>query len=239
MKKLIVLCLLTALWSCKKDPLELPNNGILLRQITVNGKPDQTFEYSGNLLIKENRFGFCEKNPADEFFYSYQGTKLTKLKSVLRGIYSSTTAMCDPASPGDQSEETFEYDSQNRLVKVTRQKSYTEYIYNTKGQVEKLILYGGTNPLTATFKYDAKGNITEASDYSGYITQYEYDDKINPFYVMNQKPSWISPYNKSPNNIIKTTWPQGNYTRTLKYNDLGLPTEIQESNGQTYFFVYQ
>ncbi|MFN8357020.1 MAG: hypothetical protein U0Y10_21380 [Spirosomataceae bacterium] len=236
MKNFLLLLVLLALVGCKKNE-EIIRNSQFLKQITARGKPFQTFEYTGNLLVKENVFGVCEKSPADEYFYTYQGVTLSKLQSVLRSIYSSTVTMCNPASPGELSEETFEYDSQNRLIKVSRQKSYTLYSYNAQGQVEKLTLYGGTNPLTTSFKYDAKGNIIETTDYSGYVTQYEYDDKINPFYLINQKPSWISPFNKSPNNITKIIGSQGNYVRNFTYNALGLPSEMEE-NGQTYYFEY-
>lgn len=240
MKNVIVICCLILLhWSCQNDPTTPSGASPLLRQVTVNGKPYHTFEYQNGQLIKENFFGLCEKNPSDEFFYTYQGQKLTNLKSVMRSLYSSSTAMCDPASAGEQSAETYEYDAQNRLTRVNRSKSYTLYTYNSAGQVEQSVLYGGANPLVATFKYDAKGNIVETTDYSGQVIRYEYDGKPNPFYLIRQKPGWISAFNTSPNNMVKATWVNGGYIRSFKYNTLGLPSSIQEDNGQTYYFEYQ
>lgn len=47
---------------------------------------------------------------------------------------------------------------------------------------------GGTNQYNSTFKYDASGNLVETTDSQGNITQYEFDNKINPYFLMKRSP---------------------------------------------------
>src|SRR5690606_24157754 len=96
---------------------------LLLKQVTVNGKINQSFEYNENRqLLKENFFGLCTSNPQDEYEYTYENKKLIKVESVMRSYFSSTLAICDPLK-GVQSEETFVYDEKGRISKVNRVRS--------------------------------------------------------------------------------------------------------------------
>lgn len=246
MKNLALILLIAISLGCKKesaDPQTPTTPGKRLTSLTLNNKPNITFEFQKGLLVKENSFSFCETNPADEFTYEYTtGGQLSKLKTTTRSIYSSTSALCNPAL-GLKGEEVFTYNSQGKIAKVTRNTdgmigSTTEYTYNAKGLIEKQTILSGQNSLVTTFEYDTKGNLVKQTEPDGQVAYYEYDDKINPYYVINQRPAWVSAFNKSPNNVIKATG-RYNFIRTFKYDADGYPTEVAEDNGFTYQYNYK
>ena len=245
MKNLAIILLIAISFGCKKESAG-PNGpsvqGKKLISITTNNKLNHSFQYEKDLLVKENFFSFCETNPTEEFSYEYQNSKLSMIKTTSRMMYSSTAALCNP-SLGLKAEEIFEYNNAGKIMKVTRKTesavgSTTEYFYNSKGLIEKEILLWGPNSLTTTFEYDSKGNLIKQIDPDGQIAYYEYDNKINPYYLINQRPAWISAFNKSPNNVIKATG-RYNFTRTFKYDAEGYPTEVSEDNGFTYKYNYE
>jgi RHS Repeat len=235
MKKILFLFLLAAASGCRKDT----DNPILLRQIKLDNNVSQSFEYANGLLLKERWFGFCtNNNPLDEFTYFYRNGRLDKLETNARSVYSSMIAACDPAS-GIKSEEKFEYDNQGRLLKVTRTSSYVLFEYNLDNLVQKQVLYqtSGVAINFSTFIYDSRGNLVEVTDDRGNVSRYDYDDKKNPFYLMKQKPGWISPFNISPNNVIKATGFTSFERKITAYHN-NLPVRVVE-NGVNYSYIYQ
>lgn len=240
MKKLAILLLLALGLGCKKESADPQTSGISGKKIislTVSNKPSITFEFDKDLLVKENAYTFCETNPTDEFTYEYANGRISKLKTTLRSMYSSTTALCNPAS-GMKSEETFEYNGKGQLSRIVRVNTTTEFIYNTEGRVEQQIDKSDGKNITTRFEYDTRGNITKVTNGDREVTVYEYDNKINPYYLIRQRPQWISAFNKSPNNVIKAT---GRYSfqRIFKYDTEGYPTEVLEDNGLTYKYNYE
>ena len=244
MKNLTIILLLAFCLGCKKesaDPKTPSTPGKRLTSVTLNNKPYITFEFQKDLLVKENAFTFCETNPTDEFTYEYANGQLNKLKTTMRSMFSSISALCNPAV-GLKGEEIFTYNTQGKIVKVTRKTdtmlgTTTEYVYNARGFIEKQIIIAGQNSLTTTFEYDTKGNLIKETDPDGAVAYYEYDNKINPYYLINQRPAWVSAFNKSPNNVIKATG-RYNFQRTFKYDAEGYPTEVTEDNGLTYQYSY-
>jgi YD repeat-containing protein len=237
MKKLLLLFWLPLCLSCKKDEVTVKEG--FLRQMVVQDKVYQSFEYKSGLLAKEQHFGFaCQDTPVDAFVYQYQNKRLVTLKSTLRSLYSSTSAMCDPAQ-GLSSEEQYAYDPQGKLVRVNRANSHLLFVYNAEGRIERQTLYGsgGTIGIATIFRYDARGNIVEETDASGQTTTYTYDKNPNPFFLMKQRPGWISPYNKSPNNVIRASG-QRQWERTFGYLANGLPKTVLETNGLLYKYIY-
>ncbi|GAB3512890.1 hypothetical protein [Emticicia fontis] len=245
MKNLTLILLIIISLGCKKesaDPKTPTAPGKRFASLTLNNKPYVTFEFQKGLLVKENSFTFCETNPSDEYTYEYNASgQLSKLKTTTRSIYSSISALCNPAL-GLKGEEVFTYNNQGKLMKVTRSMdgvsgTTTEYVYNLKGFVEKQTILAGQNSLVTSFEYDSKGNLIKETDSDGQVAYYEYDDKVNPYYEINQRPAWVSAFNKSPNNVIKATG-RYNFTRTFKYDADGYPTEVSEDNGFTYKYNY-
>lgn len=242
MKNLAIVLLIAISLGCKKESADpQTTSGKKLINITLNNKPYITFEFQKGLLVKENSFTFCETNPTDEFTYEYADGKLSKLKTTTRSIYSSISALCNPAL-GLKGEEVFVYNNQGKIVKVARSMdsfsgTTTDYAYDSKGFIVKQTILGGQNSLISTFEYDSKGNLIKETDADGLVAYYEYDDKINPYYLINQRPAWVSAFNKSPNNVIKATG-RYNFQRTFKYDTDGYPTEVSEDNGFTYKYNY-
>jgi YD repeat-containing protein len=169
----------------------------------------------------------------DEYVYSYKDGRLEKVNSVVRGLYSSMAAMCDPAS-GLHTEEVFSYDNSGRISKVTRPASTTDYIYNQQGFLSKRLIGSGTNN-SFEYVYDSKGNVIKETDPQGRITEYEYDSAPNPFY--QHRPNLATPFTVSPNNIIKVKG-AGSFVRKFEYKS-NMPVRVLEDNGLTYEYHYK
>jgi YD repeat-containing protein len=224
---------------CSDVKKNVDDKFLLLQEIKANNVTNQTFEYSNGFLIKEKQyFAFCS-TPVDEYVYTYQNGKLSKLHSTLRSMYSSTTALCNPAM-GIQQEEQYEYDNKDRLVKVIRPSGYSTFEYNTQGHVAKQIIYlsNGTITQSLIFSYDSRGNIVKEVNSQGNETNYQYDNKKNPFYYIKQKPGWISAFNTSPNNVIKATSTSGGFERKIVQYINNFPQIVEES-GVSFTFIYQ
>ncbi|MDO1445603.1 RHS repeat domain-containing protein [Rhodocytophaga aerolata] len=241
-KALFISILIVVLPSCKKEDGEVfkkPVGQVQLKEIRVDNQIRHSFIYHQTELAEERWFGFdCKNTPTDVFIYVYQQGKLTSLETTLRSLYSSTAALCDP-NTGITTEESYEYDTQGRLHKTIRDNSYTIYDYTTSGLVAKQTLYSSSGTIISTthFRHDARGNIIEEQDAQGNSTQYEYDDQPNPFYLIKQKPGWISAYNKSPNNVLKASGAV-TFDRTIEYFPNGLPRRVLE-NGVYYTYHYE
>jgi len=238
MKSFTMVLITTAtLFACTKENEQ--ESQLRLRKITVNGKTHENFEYTDNgQLKKDDSYGFCTV-PSDEFTYVYKNKRLDSIKSILRGLYSSSAAVCNPLM-GFHSYAAFEYDNQGRINKIKKENSTTEYAYNSSAQVEKQTINGGgANLYVSTFKYDIKGNLIETTDGQGNITHYEFDDKKNPYFLMKRKPDVLIAFYVSPNNVVKII-PSGGAAVEIRYeyNLLDLPAKMFDPNGLTYTFVY-
>lgn len=232
----IALSLLFAIAACKKD--ENSQKTLLLKEVTLSGKINQSFEYDENSqLLKENFFGLCTSNPQDEYEYTYENKKLTKVGSVMRSYFSSTLAMCDPLK-GVKSEETFVYDEKGRISKVNRANSVTEYFYNQQGFIERAIITGGASSIVYRYEHDSRGNVIKETDPQGFVAEYEFDNKKNPLYYIKSRPGTPTPFNLSPNNVIKRK-AGSNYVRKFEYNSEGYPSKVVEDNGETYVYIYE
>ena len=100
------------------------------------------------------------------------------------------------------------------------------------------ILENRNNPKKATYTYDNSGNLIGEVDYDGRRFTYSYDGKPNPLHYIHSQPNWISPFNLSPNNLVKI---EGASTQEIIYTYLanGLPNTMKDPNGMTYQFHYE
>jgi YD repeat-containing protein len=237
MKHFIPLIIVLLFTACTKENDK--DTQIHLRKITVNGKPHENFEYNNyGQLKKDDSYGICTV-PSDEFTYVYKNKQLDSVKGIMRGLYSSTSAICNPLS-GIHSYAAFEYDNVGRISKIKRENSTIEYAYNSNGQVEKQTVNGGgTNLYVSTFNYDSKGNLVETTNSQGDITRYEFDDKINPYFLMKRRPDALIAFYVSPNNVVKIKNP-GSAVIEIKYeyNLSNMPTKMFDPNGLIYTFIY-
>lgn len=237
MKKGLLFLLLIAAFGCKKGSQDY----LRLRKVESTYGLANSYEYNDQgKLIKENSYmGFACSSPVDEYTYVYANGKLDKLQIRMRSLYSSTMTICNPAS-GINSEEQYEYDSRGRILKVSRSASYTVFVYDNRNRVMKHVLYvpGGAAYDSVVYDYDARGNIISQTDGQNRVTNYTYDNKINPFYLIGTKPGWISPYNSSPNNVLKSTGALGAFERKILKYTFDMPSIIEE-NGVKYTYSYQ
>lgn len=240
MRPLLKLAILLLCLACEKEPSMQPASAPFLKQIMVDDKVYMSFEYNEGLLAREARFAAeCEESPLFEFSYVYENGKLSGIRHMTKMLYSNTNKICDPSS-GLRFTTNFEYNTDGMISKVVGDSSYTEFFYNQEGLIEKYVVYDlkGQEYAGNYYEYDPRGNLIQVTYSDGNATHYEYDNKINPFYRMNQRPGWISPFNKSPNNVIKATGRE-NFERTFEYNEEGLPIRLLEDNGLTYSYYYQ
>jgi hypothetical protein len=240
MKGIWSVCAGILCFSCAYETIQKIPSGARLVQVQVDSQVEQTFEYSSDRLTKEFFFDTsCPANPADQFVYIYRNDRLNKLEMNLRGFYSSASIPCKSKSE-KLFEEFFTYDDRGRITKIARKNSYSLFEYNENHLVAKELLYlsNGTPRGWKIFDYDPKGNLIRETDSDGNKTEYEYDNNPNPFYSMSQRPQWISPFNKSPNNVIRAIGTT-KFERTLTYNTEGFPIEILEADGKVYTYRYR
>ena len=242
MKEALIILTFSLLIGCKDTSVDqMLMDGNRLIEVKYNGKIDATFEYQDNKLTKENRFSFCD-NPSDEVFYEYQGEKLSQVRSISRSIYSNSSKICDPNSEGLRNTDILEYEN-NRIIRITRTLStaaISTFVYNSNGRVEKHISSDKSGKIYAetTYKYDFRGNLIEQNGQYG-KTIYEYDNKVNPYYLIRSQPNVISAFTTSPNNVIKASGASNFERRITEYNDKNLPLTIIENNGNIvlkYFY---
>jgi hypothetical protein len=240
MKGIWSVCLGLLCFSCAYETIQKIPAGARLVQVKVNDRIEQSFEYNSDRLTKEFFFDTsCPNHPADQFLYIYRNDRLNKLEMTLHGFYSNSSVPCH-SKAGVSYDEFFKYDETGRIIRISRKNSYSVFEHDADQRITKELLYlsNGTLKNWRTFSYDAKGNLILEIDSNGNKTEYEYDDKPNPFYTMTQRPQWISPFNKSPNNVIRATG-YIKFERTLTYNAEGLPVEILETDGRVYVYGYR
>lgn len=237
MKSVLFIAAISLLVSCTKESTE--NNGGLLKSIMANGAISQSFEYNADgKLVKENNYLFCD-HPADEFTYSYSNNSVSSTESVIRSLYSGTAAICDPAS-GMHAFETYEYDDQQRIKKIIREKSTTTYTYNSAGLVERADHTDGINTSFSTYKYDSRNNLIEEYGSQGQgVNRYEFDTKKNPFYYIKSRPDLITAFNISPNNVVKVIDESSSQLIRYEYNAAGFLVKMFDENGSTYLYQYR
>lgn len=237
MRPLLLIAAVLLLASCSKESAETKNQ--LLKNITVNGAISQSFEYDpAGKLVKENYYSFCT-TPTDEFTHTYKSDNmLLKTASVIRSLYSSSAALCDPAS-GIHSADLFEYDDRQRVKKIIRENSITTYTYNNRGLIEKAEHSNGTAIGFSTYQYDSNNNLVEEYGSQGTnTTRYEFDSRINPLYNIKSRPGIITAFNASPNNVVKII--SGSSTQSIRYeyDAAGFPVKMFDPNGSTYLYHY-
>lgn len=213
MKKIqLVLITLTGLlfWQCQPSTEEIQPliAGTQLQEIKVNNKTNELFLYDANNRLVEYQTFF------DDGTNVWESRRYTwKNNLVVRMEYWSAHAMYLSSwpTPGKpmalQNIETYEYDTQNRLIKTNGYINEKEGLrwyellsYDAQGRKAKKQFYSpdGQATSTETFTYDQQNNVTKWG--SSYWT---YDDRPNPYSFLNVpasfNPSWASPNNATSN----------------------------------------
>lgn len=245
--------LLLAACTNDEDPVVTPIGNtpeLVLSKVIFAGQDTTVFEYDSKKRIVKAVFPAnlsVNSRYYKEFVYDAQGRMVKSTSKLLNGNafgyntfeYSNnvlTKVSSYSRSQGTQDythdfDNFLEYNSAKQVIKqITRKPDkpsseyrYTQYIYNTSGNVVKLLDYVNK----------------ESGPVNDYTVEYTYDNKINAYQRLNF--FGLGPLTFSANNILteKETYPLSgqvkNTNRTYTYNKFGLPTkEIRTSDTNTF-----
>jgi hypothetical protein len=177
MKKLISLFVISFLMlqSCSSgddNPVDTSNQGLLVKQILVDGGSTYTFTYNGNKLSK---LSTIDSEQVYSTFY-YTNELVTQMKTY--------------DSDNDLDYITDFYYSDNNLIKTTYTSStgklefQEDYVNNPNGMVvyTSIDYMQGTPIKSAPIKYYyTNGNLVKIEESSSKITNYTFDSKNSPW----------------------------------------------------------
>lgn len=265
MKKIgIAILICSVIFSCNKDhsPINEVNQTGLLSRILIYDKPYMEFTYSSSGLISEEKsWGSYSKysyNDLDQLVKAehYCDPALVSSNSHVIEEAQKRTEWANPGNITKSSTNTFSYSTDGKFVEANFNgangyQSSAKYELNEKGLVSKDIFYNEGKPSRyLEYQYDGQGNLLRKKHYFTSAggatklsneTEYEYDDKKNPFLPF--KKSLTPGRETNQNNITKETYtlygelPAGIErvqitTRKYEYNDLGYPVTV---DGETVY----
>ena len=181
MKKILCLfgALTFALTSCSSDDDSSgsPSSDLVLLKKTITTDSDGekvtvTYKYNGNKIVS-----ITDSQGEFDRYFTYTGDLITKIEYKL------------PGGAVDQI-NTYEYDSNNRLITFIRVEPFDEwgskevYTYNNDGSVS-IKSYSGDDKTQTVFDGDGKviftdGEVTKITTNYSPSRSYIYDDKNNP-----------------------------------------------------------
>jgi RHS repeat-associated protein len=203
-----------------------------------------------------------EINPAGEVTrYSYRPDgKISE--SLIKGLtswvytYDTRGRLTAKTNPDTDTSHHYTYDPAGQLVGVTDPNgNYTEYIYNSNGQITELIDPAGGRQV---FTYDAAGELAARTDEQGHTTAYTYDNMrrlIRETDALGASRSWqydargfsIAYTDKNNNTnhfrydsagrLLAAVDPAG-YEEQRTYDVRGLVNSVTDKRGHTTRFVY-
>lgn len=258
--KIISICLLfiSVFISCEKNPEVLSVNPEkqLLSKVLIADKLYAEYLYNNESLVIEekSKFDFVENN------YNVKKQLVSSDYYWDKAMLSSDPSVLDAAltrsewvNPDDAVKGLtiqYEYNAQDQLTKTTVSRpsisysEFSEFSYDANGRVSRQTIYG-ENKITGynDYLYDEKSNLVKQMLYYvtstgetelSTITQYEFDNKQNPFKLLSNgtKPG----INTNENNIIKEIYtiqfPIGQdmeqvqlTQNTYEYNTYGYPVK--------------
>ena len=265
MKKIWIVILISILFSsCKKDDepiVERISNGLLSR-VLISGEPYQEYTYTNSgLIYEEKSWGTYTK-----YTYNYDDQLIKQDYYIDPALYSSSTQViaeaqkrkewANPKNVPKSVTNTYSYSKTGQFIeryvdRANGTKDNVKYELNEKGQVSKNIFYNEGKPAGyVDYLYDELGNLIREKHYFistdgktklSNETEYEFDDKKNPYFPFN-KLVWPG-RNTNLNNITKETYtlygeiPVGIErvqitTHTHEYNESGYPIKV---DGETVY----
>jgi len=221
---LMVLLLSVAL-SCKKEGVIIPDmvKVPLIKGVRAADQPQFEYIYNYSRLVSEEKskysytkYNYNEQNQLVKTDYYVSQALLSPDRNILE------SALNQPGLMSFVNTELggtiiFEYNASGQLVRTETLKpresssEYSEYRYDADGRIGREILYWDNNVLGyIDYLYDDRGNLISEALYSisssglaelNTSTQYEFDNKQNPFRSFQRL---LSPgINTNPNNITK------------------------------------
>jgi YD repeat-containing protein len=254
---LITLLFLTVM-SCQKDANLVPVASVvetpliadpeISGQIYVNGVPllkktvdekGRTTEYFYNenkKLVRINYDKDCNVSwLAEERFYYDKDGKL--FKSSLK----SNNCQTGNAYILGLGISSYEYDTQNRIVKKKNDQTELVYEYNPQNRVVKTISKNLTipnaSPTVAEYQYDASNNLTELKSGISLRRYSNFDSKRNP--LTNNPTDFALRNNNYLTFYDKDSWFGNDFTNyTYSYNKFDLPVSRTSDTGEKLTFTY-
>jgi YD repeat-containing protein len=269
--RILTVCLffVTIFLSCKKEDLSdaagpAGSNIVpVLSKVMIDNSSAAEYLYNDAGLLWEEKCKFDltmnSYNAAGQLVSSkyYGNDDVLSSDAAVSDKALAATAWVTLASGKEGGTVTYTYNDNGQLTKTTTTRpslttsEYSEFTYNSNNKINKQTMFWES---VATgyidYVYDSKGNLTSETLYNLpatgtaeliTITNYTYDDKLNPFKLSNKLQ--IPGINTNTNNILKETYTihaaQGSdkvvvSENTYKYNSLGYPT----SQNANITFVY-
>lgn len=221
----LIVLLVSAALSCKKDDAMIPDmvKVPLIKGVRAADQPQFEYIYNYSRLVSEEKSKYSYTN----YNYNEQNQLVTTDYYINQALLSpdqklSESALNQQGLMNLLNTElggtiSYEYNTSGQLVKtVTLRPSestteYSEFRYDDNGRIGREILYWDSSVLGyINYLYDDRGNLISEELYSisssglaelNTTTQYEFDNKQNPFRSFQRL---LSPgINTNPNNITK------------------------------------
>lgn len=252
--------------SCEKsnDQIIERNNTGLLSKVLISGKPFQEYTYTSSGLIQEEKsWGSYTKhtyNASDLLVKSesYDDPSIFSSSSQVIAEASKRKEWANPQNIPLQVTNTYTYTkagvlNQRNVERANGTQCIVKYELNKKGLISKETYYY-EDKLSGyvDYSYDDRGNLTTRSHYFistdgksnlSNKTEYEYDNKLNPYFPFNKL---LYPGRATNmNNITKETYtlygelPLGIErvqvtTHTYEYNAKGFPVKVDKDTVYEY-----
>lgn len=206
MKKICYfLCLCLGLFQCKPEQILLPAaTGPLISEIRTEGKLQTAFLYNAqNQLIELQEYFDDGKSIWESMRYTWTNNRVERIEywSSHPLYLSSWPAPGKPLTL--QNATTYEYDAQGRVTKTNNYlgandlRTYCVWGYDNLGRKVETKTYtpDGKNTGISSFNYDNRSNLIKWE-----TSYWEYDDKPNPFRLLNVPSNGLYEYWASANN---------------------------------------
>jgi hypothetical protein len=212
LKKFILILILTGMFfSCKKENqliISKPASKPLLERVISSDQAYLEYSYNAARLIKSEitkyqftLFNYNSNNQLISTDYYWDVGILNKSLLVLDTVLNRIE-LANPLKTVKSGSITFDYDNNGRLIKSTfihesgSPSEYSVFTYNQDNRISRQTLYWANNISGfIDYSYDAQGNVIKEILYHvpatgsavlSSATEYEYDDKPNPFKWMNR-----------------------------------------------------
>lgn len=225
------------------------------RLLAVYFEDTKLYEYEYNsdgfLVADKAKFHYYrysyDRNAGEVSKEIYYDSRTFSSNSTIAQEAYSRTEWVNPQNTPLTGTLVFEFNSNQRLVKSTEINGHSEYEYDNNGRISARKIFNNANLSgIREYEYDMNGNVSKENQFSvlqsgskvlSTTTEYEYDNKKNPYQYLRPDP--IPGENTNPNNITREKYSVVNtpeaYTDleyTYIYNDLGWP--IERIDGHRY-----
>lgn len=222
----LIVLLVTVALSCKKeDAVMLPDvvKVPLLKGVKASGQPEFEYIYNNSRLVSDEKSKYSytthdynEQNQLVTTDYFVNQTLLRSDQNVSDSVLNQLGLM-NFVNTELGGTVRYEYNASGQLIKSIASRpsesttEYSEFKYDDSKRIVRELLYWDSKVLGyIDYSYDNRGNLIRETLYSisssglaelNTTTQYEFDDKQNPFQSFKRL---LSPgINTNPNNITK------------------------------------